>query len=66
MSPRLLDYEECAVTTARRVREHFEIAATGASPHFSIVLPVAALPTIRLLREVFAIGLPLPPADWPR
>lgn len=38
LSPRLLDYDECTVTTAGRVRRHFQIAATGASPHYSIVL----------------------------
>lgn len=66
LSPRLLDYDECSVTTAGRVREHFDIAATGASPHFSIVLPEPDLLTIRALRDLFEIGLPLPPADWPR
>jgi hypothetical protein len=43
-----------------------EIAATGASPHFSIVLPAADVATVRALRDRFEVGLPLPPADWPR
>lgn len=65
LSPRLLDYDECATTTAGRVREHFEIAATGASPHFSIVLPAADLASVRLLRDLFETGIALPrfPSD---
>ena len=66
LSPRLLDYDECAVTTAGRVRQHFAIAPTGASPHFSIILPSAEMASVRLLRDLFEVGLPLPPADWPR
>lgn len=66
LSPRLLDYDKCAVTTAGRVRQHFMIAPTGASPHFSIVLPAADIASVRLLRDVFEVGLPLPPGDWPR
>jgi hypothetical protein len=66
LSPRLLDYDECAVTTAGRVREHFEIAPTGASPHFSIVLPAAELASVQVLRDLFEVGLPLPPGDWSR
>ena len=66
LSPRLLDYDECAVTTAGRVRQNFTIAPTGASPHFSIVLPAADLASVRLLRDLFEFGLPLPPSDRPR
>lgn len=60
LSPRLLDYDECSVTTAGRIRQHFEIAATGAAPHFSIVLPAADLPSIRTLRDLFDHGIALP------
>ena len=60
MSPRLLDYDECAVTTVGRVRTRFEVAATGATPHFSIVLPAADLASVRALRELFEVGVPLP------
>jgi hypothetical protein len=64
LSRRLLDYDECA-TTAGRVRERFKIAATGASPHFSIVLPAADLASVRLLRDLFETGIALPrfPSD---
>jgi hypothetical protein len=61
MSPRLLDYDECAVITAGRVRERFGLAATGASPHFSIVLPAAELRHVRVLRDLFEVGVALPP-----
>ena len=60
LSPRLLDYDECSTTTAGQVREHFEIAATGASPHFSIVLPAADLVSVRVLRDLFEMGIALP------
>ncbi|HEY9556994.1 MAG TPA: hypothetical protein VIR58_09680 [Acidimicrobiales bacterium] len=60
MSPRLLDYDECAVTTVGRVRQRFEVAPTGASPHFSIVLPAADLASVRALRELFEVGIDLP------
>lgn len=65
LSPRLLDYDVCATTTAGRVRAHFEIAATGAVPHFSIVLPAADLASVRLLRSLFDIAVPVPdvPSD---
>ncbi len=66
LSPRLLDYDECAVTTAGRVLQHYAIAPTGAAPHCSIVLPAADLASVRLLRDLFEVGLPLPPGDWPR
>lgn len=62
MSPRLLDYDECAVTTAGRLRQRFEIAPTGASPHFSIVLPAADPSSVRALRELFEVGIALPRA----
>jgi hypothetical protein len=65
-SPRLLDYDECTVTTAARVRQHFDIAATGAPPHFSIVLPAADLAPVRKLRDLFETGIPLPPAGRSR
>ncbi len=61
MSPRLLDYDECAVITAGRVRERFGLAATSASPHFSIVLPAAELRHVRVLRDLFEVGVALPP-----
>lgn len=63
LSPRLLDYDECTVTTAGRVRRHFQIAATGASPHYSIVLPAADLASVRLLRDLFEVGIALPPGS---
>jgi hypothetical protein len=66
LSSRLLDYDECAVTTAGRVRQHFTIAPTGASPHLSIVLSAADLASVRLLRDLFEVGLPLLPGDGPR
>lgn len=62
MSPRLLDYDECTVTTVGRVRQRFKVAATGASPHFSIVLPAADLASVRALRELFEVGIALPRA----
>jgi len=60
LSPRLLDYDECATTTVGRVREHFEIAPTGAAPHYSIVLPAADLESVRLLRDLFETRIALP------
>jgi hypothetical protein len=66
MSPRLLDYDECAVTTAGRIRQRFEIAATGAAPHHSIVLPAADLGSVRALRDLFEVGIALPPAQGGR
>lgn len=66
LSPRLLDHDECTVTTAGRVRRHFQIAATGASPHYSIVLPAADLVSVRLLRDLFEVGIALPPGPEPR
>lgn len=66
LSPRLLDYDECTVTTAGRVRRHFQIAATGATPHYSIVLPAADLASVRLLRDLFEVGIALPPGTDPR
>jgi hypothetical protein len=60
LSPRLLDYDEGATTTAGRVRERFQIAATGEAPHFSIVLPSADLDSVRLLRDMFETGIALP------
>jgi hypothetical protein len=66
LSPQLLDYDECTVTTAGRVRRHFQIAATGRSPHHSIVLPAADLASVRLLRDLFEVGIALPPGSDPR
>lgn len=66
LSPRLLDYRQCAVTTAGRVRRHFPIAPTGASPHFSIVLPSADVSTARVLCGLFDEGVPLPMRQPPR
>ena len=63
LSPRLLDYDECSVTTVGRVCQRFDVAATGASPHFSIVLPVADLSSVRALRELFELGVALPRAE---
>lgn len=60
LSPRLLDYDNCAVTTAGQVRQRFEIAATGRHPHHSIVLPSADLVSVRALRDMFDIGVALP------
>lgn len=60
MSPRLLDYRECAITTAGRVRARFGLAPTGAHPHFSIVLPDTSAETVRALRDLFELGVPVP------
>jgi hypothetical protein len=60
LSPGLLDYDECSTTSAGRVREHFEIAATGAVPHFSIVLAAADHASVQLLRGLFDTGIAVP------
>lgn len=66
VSPGLLDYDECSLTTAGRLRSRFRIAPTGASPHCSIILPAADIAAVRALRDLFDTGVPLPPTGTDR